>query len=119
MDTKLSDAELEIMQILWANGELRASHVADLAKTKIGWEKNTAYTFLHRLIKKGAVSRRDPGFYCTAACERDTLLSQEARGIVEKLYDGSIDLFVHSFMKSRAITTSEKERLQSLIDNQK
>jgi len=119
MDYKLSDAELEVMQILWANGELRASAVADLAKAKTGWEKNTAYTFLQRLVKKGAVSRRDPGFYCTAACSREDVQGREARGMVDKLFDGSIGMFVHAFANGSGITPDEREALQTLIDQQK
>jgi len=119
MEYKLSDAELAIMQILWANGETRASEVADIAKARHGWEKNTGYTFLHRLIKKEAVVRRDPGFYCTAACDRDSLLAQEAQEMVGKLYSGSIGQFVSAFFGGKAISQKEKEQLQKLIDGQK
>ena len=119
MEQKLSDSELEIMQLLWENGELRASAVADLAKVKTGWEKNTTYTFLQRLIKKGAITRRDPGFFCSAACKRDELLGQEARGMVNKLFDGSIGMFVHAFIDGSGITAEEREELQKLIDQHK
>ena len=119
MDFKLSDAELIIMQILWAEGETRATRIADIAKVKYGWEKNTGYTFLHRLIKKGAVRRSDPGFYCRAACDRETLLGQEARDMVDKLYNGSIGQFVTAFFKDEAIPPEEKEQLQKLINDYK
>ena len=119
MNSKLSDAEMTIMQILWSHGKQRATHIADMAKEQIGWEKNTTYTFLHRLIKKGAVIRHDPGFHCEAACEREAVLSKEAHGIVEKLYNGSIEMFVHAFLNGKPITANERERLQKLIDAQK
>ena len=119
MEYKLSDAEMAIMQILWSNGELRATEIADIAKSRYGWEKNTGYTFLHRLIKKGAVTRRDPGFYCTAACEREALLAQEAQEVVSKLYSGSIGQFVSAFFGGKAISPEEKEQLQQLINQQK
>ncbi|MCL2526865.1 MAG: BlaI/MecI/CopY family transcriptional regulator [Defluviitaleaceae bacterium] len=116
MDLKLSDAELAIMQILWDKGETRATEIADIAKAKYDWEKNTGYTFLHRLIKKGAVTRRDPGFYCKAACPRDALLAQEAQDMVSKLYSGSIGQFVSAFFGGKAISAEEKEQLQKLIN---
>jgi len=116
MDLKLSDAELAIMQILWDKGETRATEIADIAKAKYDWEKNTGYTFLHRLIKKGAVTRRDPGFYCKATCQRDALLAQEAQDMVSKLYSGSIGQFVSAFFGGKAISVEEKEQLQKLIN---
>ncbi|MCL2572371.1 MAG: BlaI/MecI/CopY family transcriptional regulator [Defluviitaleaceae bacterium] len=118
MDLKLSDSELAIMEILWANGETRATVIADIAKAKYDWEKNTGYTFLHRLIKKGAITRRDPGFYCKATCERDSLLAQEARDVVSKRYSGSIGQFVSAFFGGKAISPEEKEQLQNLINKQ-
>gem|GEM_PF-93523 len=116
---KISEAEMAIMQILWANGEIRATEVANIAKKKYGWEKNTGYTFLHRLIKKGAVLRRDPGFHCTAACERDAMLAREARYMVDRMYDGSIRQFVSAFFGGKTISAEEKEQLKKLIDGAK
>jgi len=119
MEYKLSDAELSVMQILWNHGEQRATHIADIAKTQSGWEKNTTYTFLHRLIKKGAVKRHDPGFYCEAFCKQDELLSQEAQGMVAKLYNGSLEMFVNAFLDGKAISQKELDSLQQLIDAHK
>jgi len=119
MENKLSDAEMSIMQLLWNHGEQRATHIADMARERTGWEKNTTYTFLHRLIKKGAVKRRDPGFYCEAACEREAVLAQEAQGMIEKLYNGSLEMFVSAFLDGKEISQKERERLQRLIDEHK
>jgi len=116
MKIKLSDAEIKIMEILWRVGEERATCIADIARSEIGWEKNTTYTFLHRLIKKGAVKRRDPGFFCSAIYKKDETLQNQALEVVEKLYNGSIGLFVQSFLDGGTITSSEKEQLRKLID---
>jgi len=116
---KLSDSEIAIMQILWMHGETRATEVADIAKEQHNWEKNTSYTFLHRLIKKGAVVRRDPGFFCVAAYEQNELMGQEAREMVGKLYSGSIGQFVSAFFDGKAISDDERAQLQKLIDESK
>ena len=116
MDIKLTDAELRIMEILWRTGEERATYIADISRTENGWEKNTTYTFLQRLIKKGAVMRSDPGFFCKAIVEKSEVLSGQALDVVDRFYNGSIGLFVQSFLDSGAITPQEKERLRALID---
>lgn len=117
MEIKLSDAENRIMEILWRTGEERAAFIADVAQREIGWEKNTTYTFLNRLIKKGAVKRRDPGFLCSALYNREEALSSQAQDMVEKLYNGSLGLFVQSFLDGGTITPKEKEELRKLIDD--
>lgn len=117
MEIRLSDAEIKIMELLWRFGEERATYIADIARSEIGWEKNTTYTFLHRLIIKGAVRRRDPGFYCSAIVGKDEILSSQALDVVDKLYSGSIGLFVQSFLDGGSITPAEKEKLRKLIDS--
>ena len=51
----ITDSELEIMQVLWNNGNCGlAEIVAELDKTKKR-NKNTVKTLLYRLVDKGAV----------------------------------------------------------------
>ena len=106
------------MEILWRIGEARASHIGDIARDEIGWEKNTTYTFLHRLIKKGAVKRSDPGFVCAAVYGRDEVLSGEAADMVERLYDGSIGVFVQAFLDRKPISQADKDMLLKLIESE-
>ncbi|MCL2835964.1 MAG: BlaI/MecI/CopY family transcriptional regulator [Defluviitaleaceae bacterium] len=117
VNTKLSDSEIMVMDILWRIGEARATLIADAARDEIGWEKNTTYTFLHRLIKKGAVKRRDPGFICSAVHGKDEILRDEAADMVERLYDGSIGMFVQAFLDKKPISQAEKNILLKLIDS--
>ena len=58
MRYRISEAEMDIMKILWERGPCRASEIACACKDRNGWEKNTSYTFLQRLVQKKAVRRR-------------------------------------------------------------
>jgi len=106
------------MEILWRIGKARASQIGDIARDEIGWEKNTTYTFLHRLIKKGAVHRSDPGFVCAAVYGKDEVLNDEATGMVERLYNGSIGVFVQAFLDRKPISQADKEMLLKLIESE-
>ena len=54
---KISDAELEVMRILWREKQAVAFRDirTELSDT-VGWEKSTIVTLLRRLQKKGAIS---------------------------------------------------------------
>ena len=54
---RLHEGELNVMELLWSNKELAAKDIAKIIKEYIGWEKNTTYTVIKRLIDKGAVER--------------------------------------------------------------
>lgn len=118
MIVKLSDAEFIIMRMLWKNGNLRAAAIADLAIAEKAWEKNTTYTLINRLIKKNAITRHDPGFICEPLVEEAQIRKYELQGFLNKMYDGSLDLLVKSFVNDKSISEEELEKLRKII-NQK
>jgi len=50
---KLFDSELNIMEILWRDGDFTAKRIAEITKENIGWSKTTTYTFIKRCLDKG------------------------------------------------------------------
>ena len=56
MDVQISDAELDVMEVLWAAGQpLTAAEVADRIDADRGWTLATVKTMLSRLAAKGAL----------------------------------------------------------------
>ena len=47
---KFYDSELKVMDLLWRNGALSAKQIADELKHSIGWNKNTSYTVIKKLV---------------------------------------------------------------------
>ena len=117
MSIKLTDGELVIMEALWEKGEMSASELAKIAKKQRDWEKNTSYTMITRLIKKGAVKRSDPGFLCEALIDRETVQKNESREIVDKLFYGSLNLFARAFLEDKKLSQEEVEELRKIIDD--
>jgi BlaI family penicillinase repressor len=117
MEIKLSDAEFVIMEILWREGAVRASKVAEIAKEETGWEKNTTYTLINRMIKKGAVKRSNPNFICSPTLEKSEISSSESKNFLEKMYGGSLRLFVKSFLEEQKISDEEFKELKKLINS--
>ena len=57
---KISDAELEVMRILWREKQaVSFSDIRTELSNKMGWEKSTIATLIRRLQKKGAISIQD------------------------------------------------------------
>ncbi len=117
MKTQLSEAELAIMEILWREGPMRAGQMAEVAGAERGWERNTVYTLMNRLIKKGAVKRDDPNFVCTPLIPKDEIRKVETHKLLDKMYDGSINLFMRSFLNEGNISDKEFEELKRLIES--
>ena len=73
---------------------LEIKDIAKIIKEYIGWEKNTTYTVIKRLIDKGAVSREDPGFNCRAKVTKKEVQRIETEALLSKMFNGSLSVFI-------------------------
>ena len=120
MEQKLFDSELKVMEHLWRDGDLTAGALAKCLAEETGWNRNTTYTVIKKLIDKGAIERREPNFLCHALVTRETVRRREAEGLVEKLFEGSPSLLFSSFLGSgKALPPEEIARLRALIEQLK
>ena len=50
----VSDAELEILEVLWTAGEpLNTAQIRSMLEENKSWERTTVLTLIQRLVKKG------------------------------------------------------------------
>lgn len=105
------------MEILWDKGPMRAGEITEVAGERHGWKRNTVYTLISRLIAKGAVKRDDPGFTCTPVVQKDEVRKQETQNFLRKMYGGSINLFMKSFLTESNMSDEEFDELKHMIEN--
>lgn len=118
-DIRLHEGELNIMELLWSNKVLAAKDVAKIIKEYIGWEKNTTYTVINRLIAKGAVTREEPGFFCRATITRKDVQQTEMEALLEKIFNGSLETFLAEYLSNQTLNQSEIRELERIISEQK
>ncbi len=118
-DIRLHEGELNIMELLWSNKVLAAKDISKIIKEYIGWEKNTTYTVIKRLIEKGAVKREDPGFLCRAAISKRSVQAIETKVLLNKLYNGSLSNFLSEYLKNQQLTKAEVLELQRIVGEQR
>lgn len=112
---KLFDSELRLMEIIWSKSPISAKEVSLIAAKEIGWNKNTTYTVLKKLVEKNAVKRIDPNFICEPLITRDQVQSEETRKLIDRLYEGSLKTFFSSFLQKEKLSEEEIEELKKII----
>ena len=112
---KLFDSELKVMEPLWEDGEQTAGALAKRLAESCGWNRNTTYTVVKKLIDKGAVERRDPGFVCAPRVTREEVQRQETDSLISRLFGGSKTQFLSAFLSERDLAPDEAEQLRKLI----
>lgn len=116
MIQQVSDSELELMKIVWANGgaALYADIMEELAKAGRTWQKNTVITLLSRLVEKGLlrtskIGRRNE--YVAIVSEADYQAVQ-TRSFLDKLYDGNVKGLVATLIQRDMLTVEDYEELR-------
>lgn len=115
MNIHLFDSELKVMDLLWQKETLSAKEIAAILHKSTGWSKTTTYTVIKKCIDKGAISRSDPGFLCSAIISREAVQANETAELIEKFYDGAADQLVASLLSRKALTKDEIKRLRQLV----
>lgn len=113
---KLFDSELKLMEIVWRKSPVSAKEVSLIAAEEIGWNKNTTYTILKKLVEKNAVKRTEPNFICEPLVTKEQVQLDETRKLIDKLYEGSIKTFFASFLQREKLSEEEIEELKKIIN---
>lgn len=111
---KISDAELEVLKLLWSKNEaLSSAYISDALMRMMEWERSTIRTLIHRLVEKGAIiqEKRDMYYYYPTITEKE-YVSVQTKSFLEKLYKGNAKKLVASLFEEDYIQPDDIERLK-------
>ena len=116
MQDKIYDSEYKLLELLWAREPISAKALSLAATQEIGWNKNTTYTILKKLVEKGCVRREEPGFLCTSLLSRDDVRKAETRSLVDRLFGGSKKLLFSALLEDETLSEEDMAQLRRMID---
>jgi predicted transcriptional regulator len=122
MDTRISDAELEVMKVLWASDEpLTATGVANRIPAERSWSLATVKTMLSRLSAKGALEYREEGrrYLYSAAIPRDSYVGRESRRFVDQLFGGRLSPLVARLAQEDALDEEDIAAIEAILNELK
>lgn len=116
---KISDAELEVMQILWQTGEATSFDIIN--NIKEDWNESTIRTLINRLLSKGAieiVSKNGKTYTYRPMINEDEYKMSESNSFLKKMYKGSVNTLLLNFVKQKKLSKQDLEDLINLIDEE-
>ena len=121
MIQQISDAELEIMRIVWGNpGEVTLfPYIMDaLAARGRPCQKNTLIVLLSRLMNKGFLRARKVGRRneYTALVSETEYQTAQTKSFLDKIYEGSARELVSHLISGDLLTDEEYEELRGLLE---
>lgn len=121
MVQQISDAELEIMKIIWSNPQevTLFPYIMDgLAAKGKPCQKNTLIVLLSRLINKGFLSAKKIGRRneYTALVSETEYQTEQTRNFLGKIYEGNAKGLVTNLISGDLLTDEEYEDLKKLLE---
>lgn len=113
----LFEAESRFMEIVWREEPLSSRSLTELCESELGWKRTTTYTVLKKLSDRGIVQNEDRTV--TSLVRREEVLADESRNVLERSFQGSLPLFLTSFLGGRKLSEREADELKKLIDAHK
>jgi len=114
---KISEAEMELLQLLWERSPLTAAQLSESAPKKRGWQLATVKTLLARLVAKGAVRAKADGrrFLYSPAVDRAALAVEQAERLIDRMFGGRVSPLVAQLAEQRELSPEDLDELEALV----
>ena len=115
---QISDAEWEVMKVLWDKGQASAQEVVDALADSKSWSPQTVKTLLKRLTEKGAVAYQADGrkFIYRAAVAREAAEKSESRTFLARVFDGAVTPALMHLLELGHLTPDDIRQLKKTLD---
>lgn len=113
----LSEAQMEIMEIVWERGEVTVAGVWKTLAERRNLTRNTVQTLMSRLDDRGWLKHRADGktFYYRAAHPQQVAQRQLVRNLVKSAFGGAAEGLVMALLEN-GVSPEEAQRIREMIE---
>jgi predicted transcriptional regulator len=114
----ISEAEAVVMQVLWRHAPRSAEDILAEVAPRQGWQEGTVKSLLNRLLKKKAIRAERDGrrYLYTPLLSREKYVSQESKGLLDRLFGGRVAPLVAHFSEQRKLSKKDSAELRRLLE---
>lgn len=114
----ITDAEWEVMRIIWTLGRAHSSKVIAELQAECAWTESTIKTLLCRLVKKGLLRTEPDGrrFIYLPTVSQTAMMAQMARQFMDKLCDMHKGEILLQLLKDSPVSQKDLGAMRKVID---
>lgn len=115
----ISEAEWEIMRVVWANTSVTSREVIDVLTSKMDWKESTIKTLIGRLVDKNALKTKKEGrrFIYSANVSEKAIVKNYTDDILDRVCDTKDVLVVQQLIADAKLSQSHIEDLIHLLED--
>jgi BlaI family transcriptional regulator, penicillinase repressor len=114
---KISEAEWEVMNVVWDQTPAPASDIVARLEEKKGWHARTIRTLIDRLVKKGVLQAKPDGkrYLFWPKFTKQECVQSESRSFHERVFGGEPAAMLIHLVKETDFTAEEIKELQRVL----
>ncbi len=118
---QISDAEWKVMKVIWTKSRCTANEVIQELSSCTKWKPKTVKTLLSRLVKKGVLGYEEchRAYVYYPLIDEEECIKEENRSFLERVYNGSLNMMLVTFIKEARLTDKEIDELKRILDEKK
>lgn len=118
---QISDAEWQVMKIIWMQGEQTSTDLIRVLEERFEWSKSTIQTLLARLVEKECLTRKKEGksFVYSALLTLDQSRDLLVQDIKDKVCSRRIKNLLADLITECDFTQADLEDLEAVISEKK
>lgn len=116
---KISEAELEIMKVLWSKFPQTANEIIEELEDAMDWKPKTIRTLINRLVQKEAVSyHQDKGrmYAYYPLVSQDNYLQVETKSLLKRFCGAAFKPLLVNFLKEEKLSSEDINELKRILD---
>jgi BlaI family penicillinase repressor len=115
----ISDAEWEVMKVLWAKTPCTANEVIEALEVRTDWKPKTVRTLLNRLAQKQAISysQENRVYAYFPLVSEDECVKSETQSFLKRIYGGAFKPLLVNFLKEEQLSAEDIKELKNILDD--
>lgn len=113
----ISDAEWEVMKVLWEQHPLTAAEIIERLSDH-HWKPKTVKTLISRLVQKKAIDfhKRSRAYAYYPIVDQKACIREESRSFLNRIYGGSLKPMLVHFLEDEQLSEDEIKELKQLLE---
>ena len=114
---QISEAEYEVMKIVWAQAPVSTNEITDRLTQTTDWSPKTVQTLIKRLVTKGALTyeKQSRMFVYTPLVSEEEYIDRESSSFLNRFYNGNITAMLSSYIENDRLSAEEIGELRALL----
>ncbi|MDR3594850.1 BlaI/MecI/CopY family transcriptional regulator [Clostridium sp.] len=115
---KISEAEMEIMKIIWKKNEkVTTAEILEELPKENSWKTTTVMTLISRLVEKGILDMTKVGKlnHYSAKITEDEYKAIQADNFLEDMHNGSVKNFMATLFNNKKISSKDISDLKDWL----